>query len=618
MSGLFLAPKTANLDLGKVAKALSFSRYASAHQIECQQFKGVVVRVDQMDLWGPASDRSLGVQVVLCGRVALEPHEWRAADSLGLNGGKAAKVILNKWLELGPRIADWLNGAFTVLISDPREHALHVFTDRMGMGALYRAGRKGVWISSHPDVLADALAGNEGPQEIDWSTVAEFVATGTSAQPYTYYKNVVQLDAGCHYRISADGSSNELIRSEYWRPKFLEELPNERENLHELSEELASAIKGAVRRRTNALLGATGVLLSGGIDSRAMLFSAAEPSAVECITLFDAPNDELETASRLSEAAGAKHHKWRREFEYYGKGTPETVRISGGIWSALDGHYTSARGKLDSLHLGVLLTGCYADYMFKGLAFNRFHRMLLRRCLPLYALSDFDYQFYQPHYELVAPWQRLVNDRLEQRYFGLPRDDYPRWALAYEDRRLRPLSREPDASGRHVLWRTQPFDWAFGDNAVLDVYGRIPVCGKLNGRVFELAVARICSGPAGLIPNNNYRTIIGASETSKAIQFVAASVGRKVQRMIGRLPSKPTIATSGSWPDWSYYISHSQVLEDLWRSAPFHIRKLLGEMVGEDLWSLDMRQLARSPLRFMRLLTVSEWLSMRCQTVRCP
>jgi asparagine synthase (glutamine-hydrolysing) len=344
-----------------------------------------------------------------------------------------------------------------------------------------------------------------------------------------------------------------------------------------------------------------------------MLFALEDPSQAQCITFYDDPNAEVAIAAALARAAGATHHLWPRDPEHYALGAEETVRITGGMWSIMSGHYTPFLDRVAALGCGTWLTACYADYLFKGLAFNRAHRQLLGRNLPLKRLDEFAFEFYMPHHRLVAGYQKLVRQRLEQHLAGIETTDYARSALPVEERRLRPASREADAAGRLSLQRAGSCDWVFSDNDVLDVYGRLSVASKLNGIVFERAVARICGPATASIRNNNYGTRLGASDWQRSLQFVAASLGRKVRRRLGRpdLGLGDGLASAGSWPNWHYLVAHSQGFAELWSQPSAAERAFFGQFLGHDPWQKSMQQWGAEPFLFCQLLTVRLWLRQR-------
>jgi asparagine synthase (glutamine-hydrolysing) len=609
VSGLFVS----HADLASATSAserLSFTKDTRRWVGDAGDVTFAVTRVDQPELWSPARDSQTGVQILLGGRVAFEESDWQRSETLPYEGGLAPRLLLQRWLRSPDEFAEGVNGAFGIVIHDPRDQTLHVFTDRLGVFPFYRAENSPLALCSHPDVLADWLRDEKLACDFDLTTLGEFIATGSATQPFTYYRQIQQLEAASHYRWDLRPEPKLAARAIYWRPRYLVE--ETATDFEAAAEALSGAITKAVRRRTLPRLGRPLVLLSGGADSRCALFAANDPSKVVGFTLFDEPNEELSTARALAEASGATHHAEKRSPDYYGDNAEQSVRVSGGMWSVVDAHYTGATGAMRALQPGTVLTGCYADYMFKGLSLNRRYRTLFGRDLPLFKFAPFQKQYYQPHIPLAPTWQKSVDARFDERFPVSLRKSDGKPRLGIEDLRLRPLSREPDCCGRLFLWRTMPWDPLLSDSDIVEVYGRFSPQMKLNGIVFGKAVGQVI-GPSGRrIPNNNYGTPVDASELARAAWFLWAVLMRKVRRVTGREPTGSRLATSGSWPDWGYYVSNSAALSRLWSEPKSSERELFTGILGRDPWQTTVAEWGKTNATlFMRLLSARIWLRQR-------
>jgi asparagine synthase (glutamine-hydrolysing) len=568
-----------------------------------------VTRVDSKQLWAPAVEPESQTTVLLAGRPAFEEADWKRAELLPFEGGLCARLILEKWLADPTRLTDNLNGAFAVIIVCGRNRTAHVVTDRLGIFPLYSASCAGeFFVGSHTDIIADSMVDVGCTVTLDCLTLGEVIATGCATQPYTYYREIYQLEPAAIYRIDQDGS---ISQSEsYWQPAYwrdTRDAPNDT-----IVEELAESLSNAVRRRTLARLGTSLVMLSGGADSRCALFGASDPSAVRAMTLCDEPNAELATARTLARAAGASHHVFLRHPEYYIENAGLSMRIAGGMWNLIDAHYTGAAGDINGLQPGTILTGCYADYMFKGLMFNRRHRHLFGRALPIYELAGYSPEFYHPHVPLREAFSQQVSARHYQRFKNIQSANYPTHALKIEDLRLRPLSREPDAAGRLWLLRTQPWDPFLADTDVLGVYEKLTVNQKLNGIVFGRSVARVCGTAAEFIPNNNYGAPVGSSEHQRIAWFLWSVLRRKVRNALRIRTSAAGIATPGSWPNWSYLIRTSPLIAEFWSSPTQQERDLYVDVFGADPWLRSPNEWANTyPAIFFRIMSSLIWLRQR-------
>ena len=592
----------------EILDRLRFTEDTCLTPLQWGAFSCVLARVDGADLWAPASDPATGISLGLAGRAAFDEAKWRQAESLPYSGGKACKLLLQAWLRGEREFLDLLDGVCAVLIFDPGENALHLVTDRLGAFAVYRAEScANLRLCSHPDVLADWLATEGTPPELDLDTIAECLSTCTSAHPYSYHRNVQQLDPASRYTFTLRDDAVHTRQEVYWDPR---QLPQDEEmSVPEWIVSIAEALRTAAQRRTATVLGKPCLLLSGGLDSRAILFGANNSRQVECATFCDRENAEANTARQLAAAAESPYHLLRRDPEHYAKAARASVRISGGMWSIQDAHYHGLIKELKGLGIGVLLTGCYADYLLKGLAFNKEPLKLFGRALPIYKLKNFDPCFYQPHFTLSAEWNARVAARMDQRFPAILRND----CTLVEDLRIRPLSREADAMGRHYLMRTMPWDPVMADKGIIELYARMPPALKMDFRIYSRAVASVVGKPGRHILNNNYGTPLESGYVRVATADMQRRLARKWKAFNDRRlerPADPT--TAGSWPEFSVYVAGSPLIAELWSAPSPFIRELFTAMLGKDPWGISLRRWGYESVDlFLRLLTVKLWLEQR-------
>jgi asparagine synthase (glutamine-hydrolysing) len=610
MSGLLLG-REPNLHRDW-ARKLAFTANTRSAPLDWGPLSGTVTRVDDLSMWGPASDPLSGIGVALCGRVAFDEAIWRQAEHLPFEGGLACRLILEKWLSSPEQITDYLNGAFCVLIHDPRTHQTHLFTDRLGAYPVYIDTSSKRRICSHPDVLADWTAKAGDPKKLDLTSIAEMLSFGTSSQPYSYYQGIEQLEPACHYRFSGDEADYSVTT--YWQPELTDS--SKRVYSNTMGDEIAEAMTNAVRRRTHRYCGEVGVFLSAGADSRTLLFGANSPEKIHAITFCDEDNLESRIAAQIAEACGARHSILYRDPEHYGNGAQESVRISGGMWSIKDAHYTGFYPWLEEQHFGTLLSGCYADYLLKGLGLNRSRRRPFGIVTPLYKLSSYNKQFYSSAFDLYAEqWQQRIAQRHQARFPKEITDCYQENPYLVEERRIRPIIREVDAMSRLYLMRTLPWDPVLADNEIADLFIRMPASAKLNAKAFLQAATKISGSKARHIVYSNYNAPLDASETQ--IMIRSLSIGmvkklKKVQNKVLRRRPKATIVTRHSWPDFSVYIQNSPVIKSLWEPKHQETTDVLTELIGQNSWKRDFhKEVTLNAEQFLRMLTMKLWLDQR-------
>lgn len=599
-----------DLDPGAIEAQLRWTQNTRAWSGQSDGLNWIVTRVDSTDLWSPAWDATSRTRALLAGRFAFDEADWLLAERLPYEGGLAARLILHRWLKNGSDAIAQLNGAGMAVIVDEARRDMYIWTDRMGFYPAYVFKDAGFIVCSHPDVAADVLAKAGRPCKFDAVTMAEFLCTGTATQPHTYWCGIDQLDAGTRYRFTWNGEPRLKESSPYWRPAYFDQ--PYLEDRGEIVDRLTDALTSAVRKRTLPRLGKVALLLSSGADSRAALFGACDPSKVTCFTFYDEPNQELRGAQALAAAAGAKHIGYQRSKDYYFEHAEQAIRLSGGMWTLESAHHTGLLARLGSPDFGTVLTGCYADYLLKGIVYNRTPRKLFGRNLPLYDFAPFAYQWHHAHCRLPEAWNAKVALRLDTRlHAGRTAGMDARSEIEY--RRLVPIIREPDASGRLELRRCTGLDVFMSDNAVLDLFGQISPREKLNGVPFGMAVSRIVGESGRNIMNNNYSAPVGASELQRIAAFVRASMIRKIRREGGNQPFEHdprSIATVSSWPHFPRVIKMSERLQDWYASQSAAQREFLFDLLGADRISWSIQDWAdRDPTLFMRYHTASVWLA---------
>lgn len=587
--------------LDQAQASLAFFEDLQVTRIETPEFGLVLTSPDDPRLWGPLQSPDRQLLVALCGRVALEAGQWAAAAQVPGPGGLACKAIAALYQSGGIASLDSLSGNYVIFICDRAAGRCHLVTDRCGMSVGYLAGslERSRVFGSHPDAVA-SVAGAD--QRLDFTSLAEFLMAGRLTFPRTYYENVSALDAGCVFTFALAG--REFVYQSQRRYHSFQFAPESDATEADLAERLAGAFSRAVARRTLPTLGRTWVGLSGGLDSRLILSAARERAHLQAFTLFDEMNAEFRIARKLAEACQVEFVPLRRDFEYYANSAELGVRISGGLGCFASNHFLGIRNQLRAAGVQNLVTGCYCDYLLKALALNTAEERFSRR----ERMIAFNFEFYRPLYETQTTYRDQVRERWaalfpESRKERLTGADWQ----AVEQKRAFPLAYEADLAQRVIPQRVLPWFVPIVDNEILDVYQQIPSRFKLNTALFKRTVGLVCAEAVRRIPDNNTGAPLGVSSSRH-------SVHRYLTALRNRVGAKllPRMATSGSWPNWAYYVRHSPRLESLWRRPNETTRGILVQVLGYDPFPRPLAGYRGRDLEFfLRLLTLKLWLDQR-------
>ncbi len=571
--------------LGKSGDLLRFSEHCRGSTIERPEFGLVLTLTGNEGLWEPYTS-SEGVVIAIAGRLGLDEAQWRMGETISGPGGLAAKALYALYRRDGLSALENLGGNCVILVFDPGTSNFHILTDITGAFPAYELtfAPGGVYCS-HPDVLA-AITDQESA--LDDVSMAEFLMTSTVTPPYTYYRNIRCMETGTMTTVPLPMEPGAKIsRRQFFAMSFQ---PDHGASEAELAEELAQAFRNSVRRRTLSRLGRTAVALSGGLDSRAILACIENKDQTFAFTCYNEANRELKIAEAIAGSIGVAFHPWQRDFEYYGRTAELGVKISAGMGTFANNHFLGIIPNLRAEGVDNLLTGCYCDYLFKGLPLNR-------RSAPLTGreqLAPFRHEFYFSHHSRQSPLAAQMRERWQGRVpVEFQAQDSPSAVFQVEARRTFPLCYEGDNQQRLVPQRMTGWNLPVADRDIMTVYRRIPWHYKLNRSVFLKAIAQICQGPVARIPDANTGAPIGASSL---VEFISSNWLRLERRMSR---AKKSIATEGSWPNWHYYVSHSTVLRDLWRRpnaqaedsfrsllSPSDIRRETTDYQGEDTFLL--------------------------------
>jgi asparagine synthase (glutamine-hydrolysing) len=215
------------------------------------------------------------------------------------------EAIVHLYEELGPQCLEKLRGMFAFALWDEKKKTLFLARDRVGIKPLYYSltDKAIVFASEIKAILADPAIRRElAPEMID-----RFLSFLYVPGEETLLRGISKLAPG-HYLQLKDGKAE--IR-QYWDLQFFQ--PAERPSLKDAENKLSNLLAEAVELHMIADV-PVGILLSGGVDSTAVLSCAAERTQKEISSFtvgFSDPgvDDERPYARLAAESCGSRHHE---------------------------------------------------------------------------------------------------------------------------------------------------------------------------------------------------------------------------------------------------------------------------------------------------------------------
>lgn len=552
--------------------------------------------------FGPAEDPSTGIKVVLSGRLALSRDQWRHAEGLPFRGGLAARIILERYLNGGAEAVTPFNGPALVVVEDPRAMKVTFWTDQFGYHPcyIYRGDDpENRIILTFPDLI---LCDPATDHSFDLVSMAEFLRGWRTVPPHTYFSAVKH--AGAATRTTIDLASGAMTSEEYWRPFEDELFPS----IEAAADALAAAVDEAIKERTDFVERPV-FMVSGGADSRVLLFSTEDRDKVTGINLYESLADETAVAGALCKAAGANFLELQRDRDFYPRLLPEIVRWSGAMWSAEDSHYLGFADEIGRLQPDLVMTACTTDWVFKGYGLEKSYHQLMGKNLPFYKFERHRRKGFLPNAPTLAPadFERQIRERHDAWFDGCADAlATPRDFLKVEDRRIRPACYTVSVSGQ-IMARTFPYDTFLADSRIAECYSRIDPVWKLNREVWGKAAARLCAD-AGKIVDANFGWAVDANMPEKAFRFALGWLKRRLpgpeKAAAGMTGEEDRAPSAGSWPDFGWYAKNSPSLEALWAGAPAEHRERMRLVAGEDPWERTLGEWRTDGQRLMRISTL--------------
>jgi asparagine synthase (glutamine-hydrolysing) len=307
MSGLagWVAPSGKGPDESAVAPMLE----ALAHRgVAGEELVGLADRNAKRHavLGATLCDKSSRISLALDGAIG-NARELRAElerRGYAFRLGSGAELLLRAYQRWDKDVARHLRGAFAFAIWDSRKDRLLLARDRFGEKPLYLHEASGcLYFGSEPKALL-ALPGFK--PEIDLEAAWQTLAHGYAPGPATLFAGIRKLP----HATFALWQFGRLHPTRYWTPPDrgpAQDAQRVAEAAGDVVEVFIGELDDAIRVR-----GGAGVLLSGGLDSAAIVaLASGHGGALKTFSLgFEGdPASELARAAAVAKHFGAAHHE---------------------------------------------------------------------------------------------------------------------------------------------------------------------------------------------------------------------------------------------------------------------------------------------------------------------
>jgi asparagine synthase (glutamine-hydrolysing) len=281
------------------------------------------------------------------------------------SGRSTPRCLLKKFIDVGPRFVEEINGWFSGAIIDRRSRSVLLFNDRFGVGRVYYHESKGAF--TFGSEAKAVLTVRPETRSLDVAGLGQFLGFGTVFGERTLFSNVSQLPAGSCWSFAGTAK---VSRHQYFNPSTWTEQPLlEPETFYEALRSTVSKVLPAYFRASAPV----GLSLTGGLDTRIVM--AGMPSdggEMRSYTYGGAYRDcfDVGVAREVATACGRPHQViplGTDFFENFSTLAEQTVWLTDGCLDLCGTHeiYFSRQAKTLS---SIRLTGNYGSEILRSVS----------------------------------------------------------------------------------------------------------------------------------------------------------------------------------------------------------------------------------------------------------
>jgi asparagine synthase (glutamine-hydrolysing) len=215
--------------------------------------------------------------------------------------------FVEAWQQSGAACLHDVDADHALAAWDDQDRVLWLARDPLGTRPLYfaRQGRKVAFASEIDPLLGLPWTS----RRLATDNLAEYLSFRYVHAPRTMYQDISAVPPGHVVRIDATG----VQVQRWWRPEWSPALGWDDPDQAEIAQRIDTSLQRSVARRVRAG-GPVGLLLSGGVDSSAILFHASKVSPglpTFTVGFADDGSDESPFAVRVANVLGAPNHLLR-------------------------------------------------------------------------------------------------------------------------------------------------------------------------------------------------------------------------------------------------------------------------------------------------------------------
>ena len=261
----------------------------------------------------PMQDPDTGNWIVFNGEIYnyIELRTQLNLDGISTHTRSDTEVLLKLFAQKGMEMLNMLRGMYAFSIWDERNQQMFLARDPFGIKPLYIAD-DGQTLRFASQVKALLVADVDRRPEP--AGHVGFLLWGSVPEPYTLYRGIRSVQAGHWMCFSENGLTQNVVFNSpriALSKKVKVEMEDEKTSINNIAKLVHESVAAHMIADVPV-----GVFLSSGLDSIMLASAAAGIGNLQTLTLGfneykDTSNDEVEFASEMAKALGAKHFTHR-------------------------------------------------------------------------------------------------------------------------------------------------------------------------------------------------------------------------------------------------------------------------------------------------------------------
>ncbi len=457
-----------------------------------------------------------------------------------------------------------INGTFLLVLVDSTSKKICAVTDRFGSWPFFYISENRSFGGGTNYLSLLKLFQKYARIVFQPQAVYEFIYMQRLLGTKSFDSKVKAMPGGAVLSWRAEGG--DLTVRRYWQPDYTKTTAPVKENIRALSDLLRSSCEKYLADGVRY-----GLLLSGGLDSRAVL--AALPPQVICYTIGEHYTNECRIAALLAEKRQSEHFFVKRAPSHYADILPDAVRLGSGMYVYDHAHFLGLKEAFGQ-QSEVLLHGHGLDYFFQGMYLPAKRVKIagrptyVKRLLPVKA--DVAHHYYErAPYRLKHPGvlsllkKEKRSDftgyiiesirRLVEEASDFTADRYDIWEYIHNSNLSRHYTHLNIESLRFYIEERCP---AF-ENELYDFYLSLPVEHRFGARLFKRSIAHMVP-PLMRVPNANTNMRADRSPAAATAEFYINVLCRKIHIPCA-FPGPPS-QSEKSWHDRNAVLRNIPVL----------------------------------------------------------